>query len=153
MTIESRLASLGIEIPEAPLPAANYVPYVKSRNLVFVSGQISKDDDKIMTGKLGDSVALADGQRAAQICAINLISQLKAACDGDLEKLVRVVRLGGFVNATPEFTDHPAVINGASDLFVEIFGDRGRHARAAVGAPSLPFDVSVEIEGVFEIQE
>jgi enamine deaminase RidA (YjgF/YER057c/UK114 family) len=149
---ETRLAELGVSLPEAPAPAANYVPFVIAGDLVFVSGQISKDGDGTMiTGKLGDNMDVAAGQAAAKVCAINLISQLKAACGGDLDRLVRVVKLGAFVNCTQEFTDQPAVVNGASDFIGEVFGDIGTHARAAVGAPSLPLGVAVEIEGIFQI--
>ena len=149
--IDRRLADLGITLPEAPAPAANYVPYVISGKLVFVSGQISRDADGLVTGRLGDGLEVAAGQAAARSCALALIAQLKAALGGDLDRLVRVVKLTGFVNAAPGFTDHPAVINGASDLMVEVFGDAGRHARAAVGSSSLPLGVAVEVEGVFEI--
>lgn len=149
--IDRRLSDLGITLPEAPAPAANYVPYVISGNLVFVSGQISRDAGGLITGRLGDGLAVAAGQEAARSCALALIAQLRAALGGDLDRLVRVVKLTGFVNAAPGFTDHPAVINGASDLMVEVFGDAGRHARAAVGSSSLPMDVAVEVEGVFEV--
>jgi enamine deaminase RidA (YjgF/YER057c/UK114 family) len=148
---DSRLAELGIKLTEAQAPAANYVPYVVSGNLVFISGQISRDDSGLITGQLGGGVDVDTGRAAARTCALALISQLKAACGGDLDRLVRVVKLTGFVNAAPDFTGHPAVINGASDLFVEVFGDRGKHARAAVGTVSLPLGVAVEVEGVFEI--
>lgn len=150
-SIDNRLADLGITLAEAPAPAANYVPYVVSGNLVFISGQISRDEDGLITGQLGGGVDVDTGRAAARTCALALIAQLKAACGGDLDRLVRVVKLTGFVNAAPDFTGHPAVINGASDLFVEVFGDRGRHARAAVGSVSLPLGVAVEVEGVFEI--
>lgn len=150
---ETRLVDLGVDLPEAPAPAANYVPFVIVGDLVFVSGQISKDGDgTLITGKLGDNMDVAAGQAAAKVCAINLISQLKAACGGDLDRLVRVVKLGAFVNCTQDFTDQPAVVNGASDFIGEVFGDIGTHARAAVGAPSLPLGVAVEIEGVFQIK-
>lgn len=149
--IDRRLSDLGITLPEAPAPAANYVPYVISGNLVFVSGQISRDAGGLITGRLGDGLEVAAGQAAARSCALALIAQLRAALGGDLDRLVRVVKLTGFVNAAPGFTDHPAVINGASDLMVEVFGDAGRHARAAVGSSSLPMDVAVEVEGVFEV--
>jgi enamine deaminase RidA (YjgF/YER057c/UK114 family) len=150
-SIDSRLAELGITLTEAPAPAANYVPYVVSGNLVFISGQISRDDNGLITGQLGGGVDVDTGRAAARTCALALIAQLRAACGGDLDRLVRVVKLTGFVNAAPDFTGHPAVINGASDLFVEVFGDRGKHARAAVGTVSLPLGVAVEVEGVFEI--
>jgi enamine deaminase RidA (YjgF/YER057c/UK114 family) len=148
---ESRLAELGITLTEAPAPAANYVPFVISGNLVFISGQVSRDETGFITGQLGGGLDVAAGRAAARTCALALISQLKAACGGDLDRLVRVVKLNGFVNAAPDFKDHPAVVNGASDLMVEVFGDRGKHARAAVGTVSLPLGVAVEVEGVFEI--
>lgn len=150
-TIDARLAELSITLPDAPAPAANYVPYVQSGNLVFVSGQIAANADGMIIGKLGDDTSVEDGQAAARHCALALIAQLRAACGGDLDRVTRVVKLTGFVNATGDFGQHPAVINGASDLFAEVFGDKGAHARAAVGAGSLPFGVAVEVEGIFEI--
>lgn len=150
-TFETRLAELGIILPSSPAPAANYVPYVQTGDLVYISGQISMDADGLVTGKLGDGFSIEDGYAAARLCGINLIAQLKAACDGDLDRLVRVVKLNGFVNATQDFTDHPKVINGTSDLMVEVFGEQGRHARAAVGSASLPLGVAVEVEGIFQI--
>ena len=150
-TIDARLAELGITLPDAPMPAANYVPFVQTGNLVFISGQIANGPDGMMLGKLGDGTSVEEGQTAARACGLALIAQLKAACGGDLDRVVRVVKLNGFVNCTGDFGEHPAVINGCSDLMVEVFGDKGRHARAAVGSSSLPFGVSVEIEGIFEI--
>ncbi len=150
--VEQRLAALGLVLPDPGPPAGNYAPYVQTGPLLFVSGQISRDAGGLLTGKLGGPVDLAAGQAAARACGLHLIAQLKAACAGDLDRLVRVVKLSGFVNATPDFTEHPAVINGASDLMVAVFGDAGRHARAAVGCGSLPLDVSVEVEGLFEIR-
>ena len=150
MSIENRLAELGITLPDAPAPAANYVPFVQSGNLVFVSGQISQDENGLITGKLGDGVSLEQGAAAARRCGLALIAQLKAAV-GDLDRVKRVVKLSGFVNSTADFTDQPKVVNGCSDLMVEVFGDAGRHARAAVSSPSLPLGVAVEIEAVFEI--
>ncbi len=150
--VENRLKALGIEIQDALAPAANYLPFVISGNQVFISGQIAKDGDVLMQGKLGDNVSIEEGQAAARVCAINLISQLKMAVGGDWSKVKRVVRLGGFVNSTPDFDQQAAVINGASDLMVDVFGDQGRHARAAVGCAALPFGVSVEIDGIFEIE-
>jgi len=150
-SVENRLSALGISLPEPPVQVANYVPFVVSGNLVFVSGQISMTGAGPITGRLGDGLGVEEGQNAAVACALSLIAQLKAACSGDLEKVVRIVKLTGFVNCTPDFTDHPKVINGASDLFVEVFGDKGRHARVAVGSSSLPLGVAVEIEGIFEI--
>lgn len=149
---EAKLAEMGITLPEAPAPAANYVPYVQSGNLVYVSGQIAAGPDGFITGKLGDDMDAVAGAAAARTCAIALLAQVKAACGGDLDRLVRVVKLTGFVNSTQDFTDQPKVINGASDLFGEALGDAGLHARAAVSAPSLPFGVAVEIDGVFEVK-
>lgn len=151
-TIDARLAELKIELPDAPAPAANYVPFVKSGDLVFISGQIPKTDDGLITGKLGHNADVETGQKAARVCALNLIAQLKAACDGDLDRVAQVVKLTGFVNAMPNFTQHPQVVNGASDLMAEVFGDKGAHARAAVGSSSLPLGVAVEVEGVFRIE-
>jgi enamine deaminase RidA (YjgF/YER057c/UK114 family) len=152
-TIESRLRELGITLPEAAAPAANYVPYVVTGNLVFVSGQLPIAEGKVaFTGRLGAELGLDEGQKAARLCGLNLIAQVKAACEGDLERVRRVVRLGGFVASTPEFTDHPKVVNGASDLMVEVFGNKGRHSRAAVGVAALPLDAAVEIDGIFEIE-
>ena len=150
-TIQSRLEALGITLPEAPAPAANYVPYVQSGNLVFVSGQISSGAGGLIKGRLGADMDAEAGYAAARSCGISLIAQLRAACGGDLERLVQVVKLGGFVNSAADFTDQPKVINGCSDLMVEVFGDKGRHARAAVGVPALRLGVAVEIEGIFEI--
>jgi len=148
---DARLAELGIELPNPAAPAANYVPFVQVGDLVYISGQISMDANGLVKGKLGDGYSLDDAYAAARLCGINLISQVRAACDGDLDRLVRVIKLNGFVNATQDFTDHPKVINGASDLMVEVFGEQGRHARAAVGSSSLPLGVAVEIEGIFQI--
>ena len=150
-TIEERLTSLGLSLPDAPAPAANYVPFVQSGSLVFISGQISSDKDGLICGKLGDDLDLETGLAAARACGLALISQLRAACGGDLTRVRRVVKLTGFVNCTPDFVDQPKVVNGCSDLMVAVFGEAGRHARAAVGAPSLPLGVAVEIEGIFEI--
>ena len=149
---EAKLAEMGITLPEAPAPAANYVPYVKSGDMVYVSGQVAAGPDGFITGKLGDDMDVEAGAEAARSCAIALLSQVKAACDGDLDRLVRVVKLTGFVNSTQDFTDQPKVINGASDLFGEALGAAGQHARAAVSAPSLPFGVAVEIDGVFQVK-
>ncbi len=149
--IESKLAEMGVTLPDAPAPAANYVPFVLSGNMLYVSGQIATNDDGFMTGKLGDDCSIEEGAAAARACAIALLAQVKAACGGDIDRLVRVVKLGGFVNSTPDFTQQPQVINGASDFMVEALGEKGTHARAAVSAASLPFGVAVEIDGVFQI--
>ncbi|MEN9060559.1 RidA family protein [Ponticoccus litoralis] len=149
--IETRLAELGLTLPDAPAPAANYVPYVISGNMLYVSGQVSMGPDGFITGKLGQDLSVEDGAAAAVACALSLLAQVRAACGGDLSRLKRVVKLTGFVNSTPDFTDQPKVINGASDTLAEILGDAGRHARSAVSAASLPFGVAVEIEGIFEI--
>ncbi|WP_170419897.1 RidA family protein [Ruegeria arenilitoris] len=151
MSIAAKLESLGVSLPDAPAPAANYVPFVRVGNIVYVSGQISKDD-ALITGKLGADMDVAAGAAAARVCAINLLAQVKAACGGDIDKLVRVIKLTGFVNSTADFTDQPQVINGASDFLVEALGEAGRHSRSAVSAASLPLGVAVEIEGIFEIQ-
>lgn len=150
-TTDARLAALGITLPTPATPAANYVPFVRSGNLLFVSGQLPNGPAGLAhVGKLGIDVDLETGQAAARLCAINLLAQVKAAI-GDLDSLVRVVKLTGFVNSTLDFGDHPKVINGASDLMVEVLGDRGRHSRSAVGAAALPFGAAVEVEGIFEI--
>ncbi len=150
--VDARLAELGIEIPEAAAPVANYVGYVKTGNLVFVSGQVPLVGGEFkFQGKVGSDFSVEQGQEAARICAINIIAQLKAATGGDLDRVGRIVRLGGFVNSTPEFGDQPKVINGASDLMVAVFGDAGKHCRAAVSAGSLPLGVAVEIDAIAEI--
>ncbi|WP_121061344.1 RidA family protein [Chachezhania antarctica] len=153
MSIEAKLAELGIELPDAPAPAANYVPFVQVGDTVYVSGQISTaPDGSLITGKIGVDLDVADGAAAARTCAISLLAQAKAACGGDLSKLVRVVKLTGFVNSAPDFTNQPEVVNGASDFLVEVLGDAGRHARSAVSAGALPRNVAVEIEGIFQIR-
>ena len=149
--IEDRLAGMGVQLPDAPAPAANYVPYVQVGQTLHVSGQISKDGDRLITGKLGADMNTQDGAAAARICAIALLAQVRAACGGDLDRLRRVVKLTGFVNSGPDFGEQPQVINGASDFLAEALGDAGRHARSAVSAAALPFGVAVEIEGIFEI--
>ncbi len=150
--VDARLAGLGIEVPEAAAPVANYVGYVRSGNLVFVSGQVPLVDGAFkFQGKVGAEFSVEQGQEAARICAINIIAQLKAACGGDLDRVRRIVKLGGFVNSTPEFTDQPKVINGASDLMVAVFGDAGKHTRAAVSAGALPLGVAVEVDAIAEI--
>ena len=149
--IETRLAELGVTLPDAPAPAANYVPFVVSGKSVYVSGQVSAGPEGLIAGKLGADLDVAAGAAAAKACALSLIAQAKKAAGGDLDRIARVVKLVGFVNSTPDFGDQPKVINGASDFFVEVFGDKGRHARSAVSAASLPFGVAVEIEAVFEL--
>ena len=149
--IETRLAELGVTLPDAPAPAANYVPFVQTGNLVHVSGQISANAEGMIKGKLGADMDIDAGAAAARACAVSLLAQLKAACGGDIDRLVRVVKLVGFVNSTSDFGDQPKVINGASDFMVAALGDKGRHARSAVSAASLPFGVAVEIEGILEI--
>lgn len=151
-TIETRLAELGVTLPDAPAPAANYVPFVTVGNLVHVSGQISQTPAGLTRGRLGADLDVAAGAEAAKSCAISLLAQVKKACGGDLSRLVRAVKLVGFVNSTADFTDQPKVINGASDFLVAVLGDAGRHARSAVSAVSLPLGVAVEIEGIFEIR-
>ena len=151
MSIAAKLESLGVNLPDAPAPAANYVPFVRVGNIVYVSGQISMDGE-LITGKLGDTMDVEAGAAAARTCAINLLAQVKAACGGDIDKLVRVIKLTGFVNSTPDFTAQPQVINGASDFLVEALGESGRHSRSAVSAAALPLGVAVEIEGIFEVQ-
>ena len=150
-TIETKLAELGVTLPDAPAPAANYVPFVQSGNLVHVSGQISNGPEGLIKGRLGDTMSVEDGAKAAKTCAIALLAQLKAACGGDIDRLVRVVKLNAFVASAPDFHDQPKVVNGASDFLVEALGDLGRHARSAVGVAALPLGVAVEIDAVFEI--
>jgi len=152
MSIAARLAELGVALPDAPAPAANYVPFVQIGDIVYVSGQISNGPDGLITGKLGADMDVAGGAAAAKTCAISLLAQVRAACGGDIERLVRVVKLTGFVNSTAKFTEQPKVINGASDFLVEALGDAGRHSRSAVSAASLPLGVAVEIEGIFQIK-
>lgn len=152
--IEEKLQQMGIRIPQISAPAANYLPFVKSGNLVFISGQLPILEGKIaFQGIVGQEISLDQAIAASKICAINLIAVLKNACGGDLEKVVKCVKLGIFVNAVPGFSDQPKIGNGASDLMVEVFGEKGKHARAAVGAGSLPFNVPVEIDAVFEIKD
>jgi enamine deaminase RidA (YjgF/YER057c/UK114 family) len=151
-SIEQKLNSLGIVLPTPAAPVANYVPFVRTGALLFVSGQVclGADGKLVARGKLGESVSIEDGQKAARACAINVLAQLKAAL-GDLDRVARVVRLGGFINSEPTFLDGPKVMNGASDLMVEVFGDKGRHARTTVGVAALPADAAVEVEGQFEV--
>ncbi len=152
-TIESRLADMGITIPEPAAPLASYVGHVVHNGIVTVSGQLPLVDGKLShTGLLGDSVSIEEGAEAAKICAINLLAQVKIACGGDLERIERCIRLGGFVASTPDFGDHPKVVNGASDFIGEVLADRGAHARAAVGVAALPLNTCVEVEGLFAIR-
>jgi enamine deaminase RidA (YjgF/YER057c/UK114 family) len=150
-SIETRLKDLGITLPDAPAPAANYVPYVLSGKHLFISGQISADANGLIKGRLGETMDATGGAAAARHCGLSILAQAKAAL-GDLDRVARVVKLGGFVNSTADFTDQPEVINGCSDLMVEVFGDIGRHARAAVGVPALPRGVAVEVEAIFEVE-
>ncbi len=151
-TAAQRLAKLGLTLPKPVAPVANYVPYVQTGNLLVISGQVSlTGDGEFITGQLGADVSLERGVEAAVACGLNILAQAHAALEGDLERITRCVRLGGFVNATADFTDHPKVINGASDLMVAVLGDKGRHARFAVGAPSLPLGAAVEVDAMFEV--
>ena len=151
MDINATIIDKGIVLPDAPPPAANYIPYVKIDKLVFVSGQVSQNENGFIKGVLGKDLNVEEGYDAARQCAISLLAQLKSAVNGDLNKVTKVVKLGGFVNSEPDFTEQPSVINGASDLLVELFGEKGRHARTAVGA-NLPLGVAVEIDGIFEVE-
>jgi enamine deaminase RidA (YjgF/YER057c/UK114 family) len=150
--VEKKLQELGIALQEPRAPMANYVPYVLTGNLLTVSGQVCLDGDGklVVKGRLGDGVSIEDGQKAARTCAINLLAQVKAAI-GDLDNVLRVVRLGGFINSAPGFTEGPKVMNGASDIMVAVFGDKGKHARSTVGVAALPADAAVEVEGLFEV--
>ena len=150
--VEGKLRELGVTLKSAPAPVANYVPFVRTGNMLIVSGQLCFDGDGklAVTGKLGGGVSIESGQKAARACAVNVLAQVKAAL-GDLDKVVRVVRLGGFINSAPDFLDGPKVMNGASDLMVAAFGDKGRHARTTIGVAVLPADAAVEVEGTFEV--
>jgi enamine deaminase RidA (YjgF/YER057c/UK114 family) len=150
-TVEARLAALGLTLPSAPAPVANYVPFVLAHNFLYIAGQIPRGPSGIVyAGKVGADVSIEDGQKAAQLCCLNILAQVKAAL-GDFGRVAQCVRLNGFVNAGPDFSDHPTVINGASDLMVALFGDRGRHTRAAVGVASLPANSAVEVDAIFAI--
>jgi len=150
--VNIRLQALGIDLPKAVAPVANYVPYVITDKLVFISGQIPFLDGEIQyPGRLGENISVIEAQKAARLCGINLIAQLKNACEGDLDRLVQVIKLNGFVNGTPSFTDQAMVINGTSDLMFEVFADKGRHARAAIGCSALPLGAAVEVDAIFEI--
>jgi enamine deaminase RidA (YjgF/YER057c/UK114 family) len=151
--IDKRLAELGITLPVPAKPVANYVGWVRTGNLVFTAGQVTLKEGKIeYQGKVGKEYSVEEAHQAARLCAINILAQLKEACSGDLDRVKRVVKLVGFVNAVPDFVDHPKVVNGASDVMVEVFGDKGRHARSAVGSGSLPVNVAVEVEAIAEIE-
>ena len=151
--IEERLQELGLELPRASAPGANYIPFVRSGNNVYVSGQVCQwNGERRFIGKLGREFTLEQGQEAARLCALNVIAQLQLAIGGDFSRFVRCVRVGGYVNSTPDFLNHPQVINGASDLFVAVLGEEGRHARTAIGVSALPYDVAVEVDAVFEIR-
>jgi len=150
--IDARLKELAIELPTPSTPGANYVPFVRVGGLVFLTGQLSQwNGERRFVGKLGREYGVPEGQQAARLCALNLISHLRDAAGGDLDRVRRCVRIAGFVNSTPDFTAQSQVVNGASDVFVEVFGETGRHARMAVGVAALPYDVAVEVEGVFEV--
>ena len=150
--VEDRLNAAGVVLPEPIAPVANYVPFVRSGDVVHISGQVSVDASGGVRGVVGEDVDLETAQKAARLCAINLLTQMKAACGGDLDRLVRVVKLGGFVQAGPAFFDIPKVVNGCSDLMVEAFGDAGRHARSAVGVYRLPLNFAVEVDAVVQIR-
>jgi len=150
--VEERLKQLAIELPQPSTPGANYVPFVRSGNLVFLTGQLSQwNGERRFVGKLGKEFGVPEGQQAARLCALNLLAHLRVALDGDLDRVVRTVRLAGYVNSTPDFHAQSQVMNGASDLFVELLGEAGRHTRMAVGVSALPYDVAVEVEGTFEV--
>jgi enamine deaminase RidA (YjgF/YER057c/UK114 family) len=152
-SIDKKLADLGITLPRPGSPAGNYVPFVVVGDLAFMAGQVAREAGKMkFTGKIGKDLSIEQGQDAARLCAINLLAQLKEACGGDLDRVERCVRLGGFVNSPPDFYDHPKVVNGASDLMVAVFGERGQHARTAVGVSALPLDSAVEVEAVFQLK-
>lgn len=152
-SVESRLHDRGIELPNPSAPGANYVPYARTGSLLFLTGQLSQwNGERRFVGKLGRDFAVAEGQQAARLCALNLIAHVRAALDGDLDRVVRVLRVAGYVNSMPDFVSQSQVLNGASDLFVEVFGEAGRHTRMAVGVAALPYDVAVEVEAVFEVR-
>lgn len=151
-SVAVRLKEAGITLPQMTLPVANYVSFVITGNLLYISGQLPIADRQVSKGCLGKDVTVEQGYEAARTCALNIVAQASAALEGDLERIVRCVKLGGFVACTADFTEHPKVVNGASDFIVSVFGDAGKHARAAVGVPSLPFGACVEVEAVFEIK-
>ncbi len=150
--IDAKLKEMKIELPDMPKPVANYLPWLKSGKLIFLSGQIPIVPKGVMVGVVGKDIQLPQARRAAQACAINILTVLKSALDGDLDRVVRCVKLTGYINAVPGFGQHPEVLNGASDLIVQVFGEAGRHTRAAVGAGSLPRNVPIEIDAIFEVK-
>ena len=150
--VDKRLAELGIVLPSPGAPGGNYVPFVVAGDLVFMAGQVARSEGRMAyAGKVGRDLGVEQGQAAARLCALNLLAQLKVACNGNLDRVARCVRLGGFVNCAPDFKDQPKVVNGASDLMIEVFGERGKHARTAVGVAALPADSAVEVEAVFQL--
>jgi len=150
--VDKRLAELGIVLPSPGAPGGNYVPFVVAGDLVFMAGQVARTEGRMAyAGKVGRDLGIEQGQAAARLCALNLLAQLKVACNGNLDRVARCVRLGGFVNCAPDFKDQPKVVNGASDLMIEVFGERGKHARTAVGVAALPSDSAVEVEAVFQL--
>jgi len=150
--VEDRLAAAGVELPRPNAPVANYVPFVRAGDIVHISGQVSLDASGGIRGVVGEDVDLETAKKAARLCGLSLLAQMKAACDGDLDRIVRVVKLGGFVQAGPNFVEIPQVVNGCSDLMVEAFGDAGRHARSAVGVYRLPMNFAVEVDAVVQIR-
>jgi len=151
--VEARLKTLQVELPQPSQPGANYVPFVRVGSLVFLTGQLSQwNGERRFVGKLGRDFGVPEGQQAARLCALNLLAHLRVAVDGDLDRVARAVRLAGYINSTPDFVGQSQVMNGASDLFVEVLGEAGRHARMAVGVSALPYDVAVEVEGIFEVK-
>jgi enamine deaminase RidA (YjgF/YER057c/UK114 family) len=151
--VEARLKTLQVELPQPSQPGANYVPFVRVGSLVFLTGQLSQwNGERRFVGKLGRDFGVPEGQQAARLCALNLLAHLRVAVDGDLDRVARTVRLAGYINSTPDFVGQSQVMNGASDLFVDVLGDAGRHARMAVGVSALPYDVAVEVEGIFEVK-
>ncbi len=151
--VEERLRALSIELPQASKPGANYVPWARSGQIVFLTGQLSQwNGERRFIGKLGREFGVEEGKAAARLCALNLIAHARDAAGGDLDRVARIVRIAGFVNSTPDFIQQSQVVNGASDLFVDVFGEVGRHARMAVGVAALPYDVAVEVEAVLEVR-
>ena len=151
--IEKKLADLGITLPPPGAPAGNYVPYVVVGDIAYMAGQVAREAGKMKyVGKLGRELSVDQGAAAAKLCAVNLLAQLKAACGGDLDRVERCVRLTGYVNSTPDFLEHPKVVNGASDLMVAVFGERGQHARTALGVAALPLDSATEVEAIFQLK-